>query len=80
MPNCHCQSSDYMRKTKKDYYDTKYTSPPCSRDFWNQLPLAMAYVPWQDWKYLYEIEKGFHRGTIFEKLDKPFLGTGGCCK
>ncbi|HJB19395.1 MAG TPA: spore coat associated protein CotJA [Candidatus Bariatricus faecipullorum] len=42
------------------------------------MPLAMAYVPWQNWRNLYDIHKGFTRGTIFEELDKPFYGKGGC--
>lgn len=48
----------------------------------SSMPLAMAYVPWQEWQNIYEAEKGFHRGTIFEELDKPFKGImmGGCCK
>lgn len=41
------------------------------------MPLAMAYVPWQKWRSIYEADKGFRRGTIFEQLDKPFLGAGG---
>ncbi|MDD3360224.1 MAG: spore coat associated protein CotJA [Hespellia sp.] len=40
----------------------------------------MAYVPWQDWKCPYAPLKGLMRGTIFEDLDKPFLGKGGCAK
>ena len=40
--------------------------------------LAMASVPWQKWQYIYDAEKGFHRGTIFEELDKPFEGRGMC--
>lgn len=44
------------------------------------MPIAMAYVPWQKWCNLYEAEKGFQRGTIFEELDKPFKGIGGCCR
>ena len=44
------------------------------------MPLGMAYVPWQEWCSLYEADKAFHRGTIFEELDKPFRGIGGCCK
>ncbi|MBU3841299.1 MAG: spore coat associated protein CotJA [Candidatus Ruminococcus intestinipullorum] len=42
------------------------------------MPLAMAYVPWQNWQDIYEVHKGIHRGTIFEELDKPFFGRGGC--
>lgn len=41
------------------------------------LPLAMAYVPWQTWRKIYPAEKGFQCGTIFEELNKPFMGMGG---
>ena len=37
----------------------------------------MAYVPWQQWQNIYEPCRGLERGTIFEDLDKPFLGKGG---
>ena len=43
------------------------TLPDCA-------PLAMAYVPMQKWRNIYDSEVGFDRGTIFEELDKPFLG------
>ena len=48
----------------------------------NGMPIAMAYVPWQEWQNIYEAEKGFHQGTIFEELNKPFngIGIGGCCR
>ena len=52
------------------------TTPSCKDD----MVLAMAYVPWQEWKNLYSAEKAFCKGTIFEDLDKPFSGKGGCCK
>ncbi len=57
-------------------------SNPNEYDELSSMPLAMAYVPWQEWQNIYEAEKGFHRGTIFEELDKPFKGImmGGCCK
>ena len=42
------------------------------------MPLAMAYVPWQKWQNIYDAEKGFCRGTIFQELDLPFFGVGGC--
>lgn len=41
--------------------------------------LAMAYVPRQQWRELYAPEVGFHRGTIFAELDKPFLGGEAFC-
>lgn len=39
-----------------------------------KLSLAMAYVPPQEWEDLYDADIGFHRGTIFQALDKPFIG------
>lgn len=57
-------------------------SPRCGcrmeEDCLQSLPIAMSYVPWQKWRNIYDVSKGFHRGTIFEELDKPFLGRGGC--
>lgn len=44
----------------------------------DQLPVTMAYVPWTKWRNIYEAEKGLRRGTIFQDLDKPFRGIGGC--
>lgn len=41
-------------------------------------PIGMAYVPMQQWRQLYDPTVGFHRGTIFMELDKPFLGKEGC--
>lgn len=40
-------------------------------------PAAMAYVPWQVWKDIYEPCKALATGTIFAELDKPFLGMRG---
>ena len=41
------------------------------------MPLAMAYVPWQTWCQISDLCEGFRSGTIFEELNKPFLGRGG---
>ena len=43
----------------------------------DSLPLAMAYVPMQKWRDIYDIDVGFSRGTIFKELDLPFLGKQG---
>lgn len=42
-------------------------------DFDN-FPLAMAYVPWQCWNQVYDLEEGFQAGTIFPELNLPFTG------
>ena len=41
------------------------------------FPLGMAYVPWQKWKDIYDVEKALCVGTIFCELDMPFHGKGG---
>lgn len=54
--------------------ETERNRQPCSV-FTNQpISLAMAYVPWQEWRELYDPELGLERGTIFAELDKPFIG------
>lgn len=47
------------------------------RDTWSDMSLGMAYVPWQTWRDIYDAEKGFSQGTIFQELNMPFLGKGG---
>lgn len=39
------------------------------------IHLAIASVPFQQWKEPYEEAKAFSRGTIFPELDKPFFVT-----
>lgn len=53
--------------------------PDCAHSDYENIdsyPIAMAYVPWQQWKDVYEVGKGFRCGTIFPELYKPFLGRG----
>jgi hypothetical protein len=47
-----------------------------SRDL-GGLPIGMAYVPWQQWRAIYDDARALTRGTIFSELDLPFLGKGG---
>ena len=46
----------------------------------DDMVLAMAYVKWQTWQKLYDVEKALHYGTIFQELCLPFCGIGGCQK
>lgn len=95
MPNYNYRSNDYMRRSQcqrqpamapvrveREYVSCEEENDTrmCMHDSLNGLPIAMAYVPWQMWKNLYAAEKALCRGTIFEELDKPFSGKGGCCK
>jgi len=44
------------------------------RTYFDDMPLAMAYVPWQDWSQVYEPCQALGEGTIFPELNLPFLG------
>lgn len=61
-------------------YSSMGNTAPCCEcdDVLEGMLLAMAYVPWQNWRRIYEPARAFHRGTIFEELDLPFEGRGGC--
>ena len=48
-----------------------------TRDELRGMPLAMAYVPWQEFGCTYEPAQALHAGTIFPELDKPFYGRKG---
>ncbi|WP_295085156.1 spore coat associated protein CotJA [Ruminococcus sp.] len=40
------------------------------------MTLAMAYVPFQQWGETYDDDKALSRGTLFPPLDLPFTGGG----
>lgn len=42
-----------------------------------ETPLAMAYVPWQEWGDTYPENTALEKGTIFPSLDYPFYGKEG---
>ena len=48
----------------------------CSSDnkYTENVPVAMAYVPWQKFKMYENLEEAFCTGTIFPDMNKPFLG------
>lgn len=48
--------------------------PMPAGEFPEETPLAMAYIPFQVWEKPYESDVALSRGTIFPKLDKPFIG------
>ena len=58
---------------QKDDEDATECPMPKSK-FAPDMPLAMAYVPFQIWETPYDTETALSRGTIFPSLDKPFIG------
>ena len=51
-----------------------------SYDQLQRMPLAMAYVPWQQWQNVYECSKGLEHGSIFEELILPFHHASRVCR
>ncbi len=47
------------------------------RDELRGMPIAMGYVPWQNFGCTYEPMEGLRAGTIFPELEKPFYGRRG---
>ncbi len=39
------------------------------------LPLAMAYIPKQEWRLLYTPDRALEVGTLFTELHLPFEGV-----
>ena len=39
-----------------------------------EFPVVMAYVPWQQWGDLYDVDCGLKQGTIFKDLNLIFCG------
>ena len=40
----------------------------------NGMPIAMAYVPWQSYGNVYNLQTALQRGTLFQELDLDFAG------
>lgn len=45
--------------------------------FPDKTPLAMAYIPFQQWGEVYTEDEAFGKGTLFPDLDFPFRTGGG---
>ena len=76
-PDCGCD----MRPSKPEKPDCGCVIGTSDRDKEGccepDMPgktIGMAYVPWQEWKELYEVCEGFSTGTIFRQLNLEFLG------
>lgn len=59
------------RAVTKDVYPDEETAP-----FPSETPIAMAYVPYQQWNEVYGEEEAMCSGTLFPDLVRPFRGGG----
>lgn len=69
-------NSNFMRDTRRNNYtaDRKNMCRFPQEDDIDKMPIAMAYVPWQQWNDVYDLETAFQCGTIFPELNLPFTG------
>jgi hypothetical protein len=57
--------------------DYRFTSNNTPSPLPEDLSLAIAYVVFQQTCDMVSSEEGFHRGTVFPELYKPFTGKRG---
>ena len=74
--SCGMSSVERNRQCQKDSADTGCTDPLYG------MPLAIGYVPWQQWNKIYDPAQGLANGTIFPELNLQFYGCipQGCAK
>ena len=91
MATNNCNQREYMKRSCNSHLQrehgncscnlnaqTEHRNYSCASNYeLDSLPLAMAYVPWQQFHTVYEVDKALASGTIFPELYKPFLGKRG---
>lgn len=70
-------SNSYQRPVNNNSMVMHTGSGHISR-FPEETPLAMAYVPMQQWSEVYNEEEAFSAGTLFPELNLPFEPEEGC--
>jgi hypothetical protein len=77
-PQMWSQSNDSMNMNRMTCTMPSRFTTPVSGDL-STYPIAMAYVPMQQWSQTYPLSQGFSQGTIFPELDLPFM-MGRCVR
>lgn len=70
--NCAGNSQMMDQNNSAMFSASSQSADSCPYQGIDRMPLAMTYVPWQQWRNLYDPSKGFWVGTIFQELDLPF--------
>lgn len=72
-PNTNCNTN------RNQVYNTRQKDFDCFDEFLNlnAMPLAMAYVPMQQWDETYKPQTAICEGTAFPCLNKIFCGVRG---
>ncbi len=86
---CNCQNSQSCRCNRDGSNRCSNVQNTVQEELCNKfetfdqladMPLAMAYVPWQTWRNVYDGCKGLKNGSIFEELIFPFLFANPACR
>ena len=72
-------SENYRMTNNMHHVETLVSAECTTHIHWNDMPIAMAYVPKQKYGELFDLTKAMQIGTIFPELCKPFCGKGGGC-
>ena len=76
--DCSCSqkvSPVTVRSESTCHVKTDCRCEPVETGCVDTYPVAMAYVPMQDWGELYDPMSGLHHGTVFRDLDLPWYKT-----
>lgn len=74
--NSYCPHNTNMTNMANMTNMTNVANNSCSS--LSDKAIAMAYVPWQMFQSVYDLETALMVGTIFPELNKPFRSyTGG---
>ncbi len=57
---------------ERDEYEGHECESCANDDRMSGFPIAMAYVPHQEWRSVYEAEEALRHGTLFNELNLPF--------
>lgn len=79
VPNCRSVAGGQTMPAYASMMPMKknYECPDTGAGCMEQYPVAMGYIPWQQWQQTYTLERSLCRGTIFPDLDLPFV-MGRC--
>ena len=84
VPSCGCRDNGGNARMENGGITGNCGTYTCGNTWGlKNYPLASVYAPIQNFEELYELDVALKQGTVFSKLDPPFLGEsvykgGGC--
>lgn len=72
MPNCNMSRYEIPRPMMPESNHSMHRNESMCNC--GEYPIGMGYVPWQEFRNLFDPDRGLHAGTAFAELEKPFIG------